>query len=260
MEEFISNKILKQLPEPPQIAVILGSGLSNFSDNLEKRIIIPYSKIEGYPQPSIRGHLGEFVFGYSCNIPVICARGRFHFYEGHPLNIVTLPIRVFSDLGCEYVIITNAAGCLREEWNLGELMLVNGHMDYTFSHGNRTPRVISGTEYHDAGLIGRTKQISKMNGMTVREGIYCWTMGPSFETPAEIKEIKKLGGDAVGMSTVPEIRQAHDLKLKTLGISCLTNYAAGITNQPLCHAEVLETTNRIKDEFASLIMGIITSI
>ncbi|MBC8213870.1 MAG: purine-nucleoside phosphorylase [Candidatus Marinimicrobia bacterium] len=256
----ISEFIQSRLPQSPKVAVVLGSGLSYFSNNLKHTISIPYNEIPGYLQPSVTGHIGEFVFGYVNDLPVLCTRGRFHYYEGYSMDIVQFPVKLFHSLGCETLIITNAAGCLRRNWNLGDLMIINGLLDYTFRKSGENPKIMSEIFCFNENLIKSTKSIAKQNNITIREGVYCWTLGPSYETPAEIQEIIQLGGDAVGMSTVPEIEIAHKLGLNILGISCLTNYGAGLSDQPLTHSEVLETSERVKDSFAYLLLGILKEI
>jgi purine-nucleoside phosphorylase len=252
-----TKQIQNILPNIPKIGVILGSGLSQFTDNLTDIITIPYSDIEGYPQPTVSGHVGEFVFGYIGETPVICARGRFHFYEGHSLDIVTLPIHVFSELGCNTVIITNAAGCVEKSWEVGDLMIIDGFLDYTFRNGPQDPNIINGDNYFNPEAIKIAEKVGTYFNLNLRKGVYTWASGPSYETPAEIIDIRQLGGHAVGMSTVPEIIESRKLGLNCLGISCLTNYASGVTNQPLSHTEVLETTEKVKDEFTRLVTGII---
>lgn len=257
--EHIADFIKTKIPEIPVFAIVLGSGLSEFSDQIKQKTVIPYSEIPQYPMPTVTGHVGEFIFGYLSHIPVICARGRFHFYEGHPIEIVTLPIRVFKEIGCETVMITNAAGCMNSNWNVGELMVIEGHFDFTFRENSSDPVVRKHLSCYDNHLIALAKETAQEIGVTLREGIYCWTLGPTYETPAEIEDIQRLGGDAVGMSTVPEIEEAEKQQLKILGISCLTNYAAGISDEPLNHLEVLETTQRVKVQFSDLISRIIVN-
>ena len=253
--EYIQGKI----PVTPEISIILGSGLSEFTSTLSHPVIVPYSEIVGYPQPSVSGHVGEFIFGFSGNTPVLCARGRFHYYEGHTMETVTLPLRVFHDIQCRYVIITNAAGCMNSDWNTGELMVIDGHFDFTFRHSSSNPPLQHKLACYDSNLLMKAKEAAESQSLLTRMGKYCWTLGPTYETPAEIENMHALGGDAVGMSTVPEIEEANRLGLKILGISCLTNYAAGISSKPLTHLEVLETTERVKSQFADLITGIIVN-
>jgi len=246
-----------RLPETPGVAIILGSGLGDFADSLENQVTVPYDEIPHYPQPTVPGHVGQLVFGRVGRLPVIAARGRFHYYEGHTLEVVTLPIRVFARLGVESLIITNAAGCVNPDWKEGDLMLITGHFDYTFRESAANPVPLAGEPYHSTELLALARQVAVEEGIPLREGNYAWCPGPSYETPAEIREVRALGGQAVGMSTVPEIRAAAEEGLKVLGISCLTNYAAGIRDRPLNHQEVLETGRRVKATFARLVLGVL---
>ncbi|MEE9466281.1 MAG: purine-nucleoside phosphorylase [Candidatus Neomarinimicrobiota bacterium] len=252
-----SAVVLSALPETPRVAVILGSGLSDFAGSLANRTIIPYDQIPHYPALTVPGHVGELAFGYLNRVPVLAARGRFHYYEGHSLDTVTLPVRMLARLGTEAMIITNAAGCVRRDWQVGDLMLITGHLDYTFINGVDDPVVIAGEPFNSTELASYAREAAQVEEIVLREGIYSWSLGPTFETPAEIRDIRRLGGDAVGMSTVPEIHAAADEGLKVLGLSCLTNYAAGILDQPLNHKEVLETGQRVKGTFARLLGAII---
>ncbi len=256
-EEAAAAAVRERFPETPRVAIVLGSGLGDFVDNLENQVTIAYSEIPHFPQPTVPGHIGRLVFGTAGGLPVIAARGRFHYYEGHSLEIVTLHIRLFARLGVESVIITNAAGCVNPDWNEGDLMLITGHLDYTFIESAADPVVISGKPYYSGQLLALARHAAQEAGIPVREGVYAWCLGPAFETPAEIREIRALGGQAAGMSTVPEIRAAAGEGLKVLGISCLTNYAAGIREQPLNHEEVLETGQRVKQTFARLVLGVL---
>ena len=249
-----ANFILNKLPEPPQTAVILGSGLGQFTTKLQDPIYIPYTDILHYPCSSITGHAGEWVFGYIDEKPIICASGRFHYYEGFSMEEVTLPISVIHCLGCRFLIITNAAGCLEKKWELGELMLITGYLDYTFRENSDPPEII----LFDKNTINQKKvrKIASTIGILLREGIYTWTLGPSYETPAEIQDIISLGGNAVGMSTVPEMKKAQELDIELIGISCLTNYGAGIEGSILTHEDVLEITSRVQEKFCTLLQKI----
>ncbi len=259
IESRIADYLKDRLPEIPLIAVVLGSGLSEFTENISGKISIPYSDIPHYPLPTVTGHVGEFVFGYVQGVSILCARGRFHYYEGHPLKTVTLPIRVFKETGCETVIITNAAGCMNESWKPGDLMIIKGHFDFTFRNGAADPPLRFAMKCYDQPLMDLAREIGREIDIHLHEGNYCWTLGPTYETPAEIRDMCRLGGDAVGMSTVPEIEEAERQGLRLLGISCLTNFAAGISPIPLSHEEVLETTEGVKRQFAELINGIIVN-
>ena len=258
--ETAALMIRPRLPGAPRVAVILGSGLSDFADHLNQQVVIPYDEIPHYPQPTVPGHVGKLVYGKVGRLPVLAAKGRFHYYEGHPLEIVTLPIHFFQRLGVRDLIITNAAGCAVTEWDEGDLMLITGHMDYTFIENAQDPVVLTGEPYHSRELMSLAREAARETGIQLREGVYAWCLGPTFETPAEIQEIRALGGHAAGMSTVPEIRAAAEAGLNILGISCLTNYAAGIRDQPLNHEEVLATGQRVKQTFAQLVLGILSKI
>ncbi|MCH7939957.1 MAG: purine-nucleoside phosphorylase [Candidatus Marinimicrobia bacterium] len=260
MADEAAATVRAALPESPRVAIILGSGLSEFAENLSNRTIIPYDRIPHYPKLTVPGHVGELVFGYLNQTPVLVARGRFHYYEGYSLETVALPVRLLARVGVKALVITNAAGCVRRDWQVGDLMLITGHLDYTFIDNADDPQIISGEPYHSDELAAIAREAASTEGITLREGVYSWSLGPTFETPAEIRDIRRLGGAAVGMSTVPEIRAAADEGLQVLGLSCLTNYAAGILDQPLNHEEVLETGQRVKHTFARLLMAIIVKI
>lgn len=252
-----AEAVLERLTERPKVAIVLGSGLGDFADTLTAPVRIPYDDIPHYPQPTVPGHVGELVLGRVGNLPVLTARGRFHYYEGHGLDTITLPIRLFSLLGAETVIITNAAGCVNTGWSEGDLMLITGHLDSTYlrSAGDRQPVMDEGMYRPEP--LNLARGAARETGIELREGIYAWALGPSYETPAEIRHIRRLGGDAVGMSTLPEIEAAAELGLQVIGISCLTNYAAGIRDVPLNHAEVLATSQRVQAAFGRLVTAIL---
>ncbi|MEE8342039.1 MAG: purine-nucleoside phosphorylase [Candidatus Neomarinimicrobiota bacterium] len=241
----------------PGVAVILGSGLGDFTEQIRSQIVIPYVEVPNYPQPTVEGHSGEFVIGNYNNVPIIAAKGRFHYYEGHDIETVTLPIHLFHELGVEYIIITNAAGSAKKGLLPGTLMAINGYMDCTFRENLSTPQLISDIP---SKLLGFVEEAGRNTNVKIVQGIYCWTQGPGYETPAEIEYIQKLGGAAVGMSTVPELQAAKQVGINAIGISTITNYAAGIIDQPLTHAEVIETANRTKNDFADLIGATIENI
>jgi len=251
---FISSHILNKIPEPPQTSVILGSGLGNFVDSLEKPIFIPYSEIPDYPCSTVSGHEGEWVFGYIHSKPILCASGRFHLYEGFNLDEVTLPVSVIHSLGCQTVIITNAAGCLKQDWKIGNFMLISGYLDYTFLNGSDPSTVVL---FKEKQINQNIKVMAAKLGISLREGIYTGVLGPSFETPAEIQDIISLGGNAVGMSTLHEIIKANELGLKVVGISCLTNYGAGMRGSVLSHEDVLENSSHVNEDFSKLLTEIV---
>lgn len=239
------------------VAIVLGSGLGGFTDQLKNANVIPYHDIPNYPIPTVVGHSGEFVFGNYNDIPVVAAKGRFHYYEGHDIETVTLPINLFKSIGVNYIIITNAAGSARKSMPPGSLMVIDGYMDCTFRNNSSDPEI---SRIVPRALISSIETASKNTDVEIKKGVYCWTQGPGYETPSEIKYIQNIGGDAVGMSTVPELDAANKLGVDALGISTITNYAAGILDQPLTHNEVIETANRTKDAFAKLIGASIEEI
>jgi len=232
------------------VAIILGSGLGGFTEKLDNPTVVPYHAIPNYPLPTVEGHSGEFVIGNYKAVPVIAAKGRFHYYEGHDIETVTLPIQLFYKLGVKNIIITNAAGSARKTLPPGSLMAINGYMDCTFRIGIIEPEIIKDIP---ETLLSCLESASKKTNVAISTGVYCWTQGPGYETPAEIEYIKQLGGDAVGMSTVPELQKAKELGIDAIGISTITNYAAGILDQPLTHDEVIDTANKTKNDFAKLV-------
>ena len=246
--------ILNKLPEPPYSAVILGSGLGHFSTKLKDPIQIPYSNILQYSNSSVSGHAGEWIFGYIDEKPIICASGRFHYYEGYSMEEVALHVSVANLLGCRLLIITNSAGCLKKKWKLGQLMLITGYLDYTFRKNSDSPDIM----LFDRNIKNHHKIKCKASdlGIILNEGIYTWTLGPSYETPAEIQDIILLGGHAVGMSTVPEMMKARELGLEVIGISCLTNYGTGLGGSILSHKDVLEIASKVQGQFSSLLREI----
>ena len=244
-----------KLPEIPKFAIVLGSGLSSLTDDLTDTQIIPFSAIPDYPQITVSGHKGEFIFGYLNGIPILCARGRFHFYEGLSLSEVTAPIRLFSELHIPNLIITNSAGCVNLNWNMGDIMLIVGHLDFTFRDGNPTIDFDKNIYKEDNHQMAR--DVAAELGLKLREGIYTWTLGPTYETPAEILMIRELGGDAVGMSTLPEIVEAGKQKLNMWGFTCFTNMAAGMGKGALTHNEVLSNAESFKESFKEFINRLI---
>jgi len=246
----------------PSVGVVLGSGLSDLASELENKKIIKYDSIPSFPVPTIDGHPGEFVFGKirRTNINVVFANGRFHYYEGLPYKDVHLIVDIFSELGCKYIITTNSSGCLEQLWNPGDIMIINSHIDATYRKTISTPITKEGNKYYNKNLISIAKNTMKELGMKIRLGKYAWTLGPTYETASEIELLKTLQVKAVGMSTVPEIERAHKLNLKVLSLACLTNYAVGITKNPLSHTEVIEQANKTSIIFRKLILEILKKL
>lgn len=258
--EYIKN----YLPDVPEIAIILGSGLGILADEVEDKIEIPYNSIPNFPVSTVAGHAGKFVFGKVSGKKVLMMNGRFHFYEGYDLKEVTMPIRVFSLLGIKKLIVTNAAGGVNTGFKPGDLMIIKDHVNFSMANpliGRNLdefgPRFPDMSNPYNNEFIDLAKKVAKENNIDVVEGVYFMMTGPNYETPAEIRAIRKLGADAVGMSTVPEVIVANHCGIKVLGISCITNMAAGILDQPLNHEEVIETSMMVREKFVLLVKKII---
>ena len=239
------------------IAVVLGSGMGGFCDQMDNVMLIPYKEIPDYPESTVRGHAGELAIGSLHNIPLLAAKGRFHYYEGYNMQPITLPVKLFHSLGIKSLIITNAAGSLKAALRPGSLMIIDSHIDCTFRASVTEPKEYSGTPFHDPVYIKLAVKSADRNDLSITKGTYCWTLGPSYETPAEVSYIRSLGGDAVGMSTVPEIQAAAELGMKVLGISTITNYAAGIIGEPLSHDDVIKVSAQVEDDFTNFLTEII---
>ena len=252
--QLITSHIMKKLPESPVSAVILGSGLGELINIMEKTISISYKDIPNYPYSNISGHAGKWIFGYFNNKPIICASGRCHYYEGFSIQEITLSVSVAYSLNVQSLFITNAAGCLKRDWDIGNLMLITGYLDYSFRVNSNRPVIVHFNR--DTEKQNQVREIASETGIILREGIYTWVNGPSYETTAEIRDIISLGGNAVGMSTVPEIIKAHELEMDIIGISCLTNYGAGMDKVRLSHKDVLETSRKMQKNFSKLIFNI----
>tara|TARA_B110000438_G_scaffold248096_1_gene250631 strand:+ start:9011 stop:9802 length:792 start_codon:yes stop_codon:yes gene_type:complete len=241
-------------------AIILGSGLGTFSDAVNNKNSISYSEIPNYPKSKVPGHSGELVIGEIYGKEIIIARGRSHCYEGYSKEKVTFPVHLFKSMGVENIIITNSSGSLKIENEPGTLVAIDGHLDCTFQDGTSDPDLVSNNKFYSKKLFSLAKKIAKKNGIYLKEGIYCWTFGPMYETPSEIKYLQSLNGTSVGMSTVPEVLEGGELGLNLLTITMLTNFAAGISGFPLTHDEVLYNAERGKNKFIKLVSGIIERI
>lgn len=262
-----ANYILKNTKHKPEIGLILGSGLGSIADTIEDSEIYNYADIPHFPVSTVEGHAGELVIGYIKGKCVVAMKGRFHFYEAYTMQEVTFPVRVMKLLGVENLIVTNAAGSVNTEFKPGDLMIIKDHIN--LSGGNPLigknldefgPRFPDMSTAYNRDLIKIAKDCAKSISIDIKEGVYTMLSGPTYETPAEIRMVKILGGDAVGMSTVPEVIIGNHSAMKCLGISCLTNMAAGILDQPLNHEEVIETSNLVKSNFIKLVSEIINSI
>jgi purine-nucleoside phosphorylase len=253
--------------QTPRVGLILGSGLGVLADEIIQPVKIPYKDISDFPVSTVEGHAGQLVFGILSDTPVVAMQGRFHFYEGYSLDKVTFPVRVMKELGVEILIVTNAAGGVNESFAPGDLMIISDHINNMGQNpligpndsrlGVRFPDM---SEAYTKELRHIAKEIASSLSIEVKEGVYVGNTGPSYETPAEIKMLRALGGDAVGMSTVPEVIVARHSGMKVLGISCISNMAAGILDQPLTHDEVIDTTERVKANFLLYVKELVGNI
>jgi purine-nucleoside phosphorylase len=247
----------------PRIAIVLGSGLGLVTKHIQDAVTIPYGAIPGFPETTVIGHGGELVAGELAGKEVLAQSGRFHLYEGHSASVAALPVRAFSALGVETLVLTNAAGGIRRTFSSGRVMLIADHINLTFRNPLLGPilpgeeRFLDMSEPYDQELRALAREVSHDRRIPLDEGVYVQLLGPSYETPAEIRMLDRLGADAVGMSTVVEVIAARARGLRCLGFSVVTNLAAGISPRKLDHAEVMETANRVRDELASLIEGAI---
>lgn len=261
--EYIKSKI----DIVPEVAIILGSGLGSLAEEVENMVTIKYDEIPNFPVSTVAGHAGQFVYGDLEGKKVIMMQGRFHYYEGYNMETVTFPIRVLKLIGIERVIVTNAAGGVNTNFKPGDLMLITDHINLSGANpliGRNLeefgPRFPDMSEAYSRELIKIAGDCAKQNKIDIVKGVYAMMTGPTYETPAEIKMVRIIGGDAIGMSTVPEVIVANHSGMKVLGISCITNMAAGILDQPLNHEEVIETSNMVKDKFKKLVKEIVKSI
>ncbi|WP_102263469.1 purine-nucleoside phosphorylase [Mesobacillus jeotgali] len=260
---FINDKLKQQ----PKIGLILGSGLGVLAEDIENPVKIPYNEIPGFPVSTVEGHAGQLVCGQLSGVEVIAMQGRFHYYEGYSMDKVTFPVRVMKELGIEKLIVTNAAGGVNESFEPGDLMIITDHINNMGTNpligpndsrfGVRFPDM---SEAYSKNLRGIAKEVAEKNKLIIKEGVYVGNPGPVYETPAEVRMIRTMGGDAVGMSTVPEVTVARHSGLEVLGISCISNMAAGILDQPLSHDEVIETTEKVKSSFLLLVNEIVKSL
>lgn len=251
----------------PEAALVLGSGLGEYAKNMDVKAEVPYSEIEGFPVSTVAGHDGRFLFGYVNGTPTVLMKGRVHFYEGYEMTDVVMPTRIMGLLGAKKLILTNAAGGVNTSFKPGDLMMITDHISMFVKSpligpnldelGVRFPDM---SHVYDLELCEKIRAAAKKLGVAIQEGVYVQCTGPNYETPAEIKMFRSLGADAVGMSTVCEAMAAAHMGMKVCGISCITNMAAGILDQPLDHKEVQEVADKVKDKFEKLVTEIISTI
>lgn len=262
-----ANFLKSKFSQQPEVGLILGSGLGVLGDEIENAVKIPYSNIPNFPVSTVEGHAGQLVFGLLNGVYVLAMQGRFHYYEGYSFDKVTFPVRVMKELGIKQLIVTNAAGGVNESYNPGDLMLISDHINNMGNNpligpndANMGVRFPDMSEAYSKQLRQLAKDIAKKLNLNIQEGVYVGNTGPTYETPAEIRMIRTLGGDAVGMSTVPEVIVARHAGLNVLGISCISNMAAGILDQPLNHEEVIETTEKVKLDFLRYVKAIVAEL
>ncbi len=257
---FIRQKTSLQ----PKIALVLGSGLGGFADELAERTVIPYAQIPHFPVSGAEGHAGNLVIGKVGDVPVAAMQGRVHFYEGYSMQRVTFPVRVFARLGIKAMLLTNAAGGINLKYSQGSLVVIKDHINFQGNNpligpnderfGVRFPDM---TEAYAADYRKIALEEGRRLGINIFDGIYIALSGPSYETPAEIHVFRTIGADLVGMSTVPETIVARQCGMKVLAISCVTNMAAGTTGEPLNHAEVMATGERVRKYFVGLVKAVV---
>lgn len=259
--------IKSKVSATPEIAIILGSGLGACAKAIENRIEIPYGEIPSFPQSTVEGHAGNLIFGTLEGKQIVAMQGRFHLYEGYGTDDVTLPIRVFQLLGVTKLIVTNAAGAINTTYHVGDFMLIQDHIGLFCPSpltGKNEPafgtRFPSMSQAYDREYLELAMNIARRMNVPVQKGVYCYCKGPMFETPAEIRALRTLGADAAGMSTVPEVITAVHGGMRVLGISCMTNMAAGILDVPLTHAEVMETGKRVETDFSRFVREIVAEL
>lgn len=265
--DFAAKFIQKKTKLRPKIALVLGSGLGGFADEFGDAVRIPYGKIPHFPQSTAIGHAGQLVLGRVEGVEVVGMQGRVHLYEGYSAKEVTFPVRVFSRMGVKAVILTNAAGGIRKDFTQGRLVVISDHINLQAvspligsNDEGFGPRFPDMTAAYDKTFRELTLGEGRRLGIDFEEGVYAALPGPSYETPAEIRFLRTIGADLVGMSTVPEVIAARHSGIRVLGISCVTNAAAGVLDRPLDHKEVLETADRIKGQFIGLLHAVIPGI
>ncbi len=244
----------------PKAAVVLGSGLGNYARTVDIKAELPYNEIEGFPVSTVPGHAGRFIFGYIDTVPVVLMQGRVHYYEGYPITDVVLPTRLMKMMGAEILFLTNASGGIDPQFHAGSLMLIKDHISSFAPNPLIGPNIDElGTRFpdmshvYDVDLQKDIRSAAEENGIELFEGVYAQLTGPSFETPAEIQMLHKLGVSAVGMSTVVEAIAANHMGMKICGVSCVSNLAAGMNSAPLTHEEVQEAANAVAPKFEKLL-------
>jgi purine-nucleoside phosphorylase len=262
-----AQTIRSRINQAHRVAIVLGSGLGAFADELGQSSSIPYAEIPGYAQATVEGHAGRLVVGKAGDVPVAAMQGRFHFYEGYSLEEVTFPIRVLKLMGVETLILTNAAGSLNTEFVPGSLMIISDHINLLGvnpligpNDERFGPRFPDLSATYDPELQNLVVQEANTIGLDMRRGVYAALSGPSYETPAEIHMVRTMGADAVGMSTVPEAIVARHMNMRLIGISCITNLAAGVSDRPVDHSQVIATGEKVREQFTELLRRVVAKL
>jgi purine-nucleoside phosphorylase len=250
----------------PAAALILGSGLGGLADRITGAVRVPFAQISGFPPATVAGHAGVLMAGELAGKRVLALVGRFHMYEGHGAALAAFPTRVLHALGARTLIVSNAAGGVRRTLTPGDLMLIRDQINFMF----RNPLIGTSeagelrfpdmSSPYDAKLSELARQVARDEEIALQEGVYCGLLGPTYETPAEVRMLSFLGADAIGMSTVPEVIVARALGMRALGVSCVTNMACGLSTTPITHAEVIETTARVAADFERLVSGVVARL
>lgn len=261
--DYLSDRI----EEKPQVALILGSGLGELAEEVQNAHTFPYGETPGFMKSTVEGHAGRLVFGNLRGKSVCIMQGRYHYYEGHDMDDLVFPVRVMSELGMGSLVVTNASGAINRDFEVGDLVRLSDHINFL---GNNPligpndeelgPRFVDMTYAYDPELGGLARKQADELSLDLKEGVYLATTGPSYETPAEIEMFDTLGADLVGMSTVPEVIAANHCGMDVLGISCVTNMAAGVLDEPLDHEEVIEATERVKSDFKEFVREIVSDL
>jgi purine-nucleoside phosphorylase len=246
----------------PKMAIILGSGLGEFADTLDKKVKIAAAEIPGYPKSTVEGHQGFLVGGYYNHIPILAVQGRTHYYEGYSAAETAFIVDILNVLEIKLLLVTNAAGAVNERFHPGDLMLITDQINMMFANP-LTAKISNGRgqiDYYATSYFNKIEKIAIDSNIMLKRGVLCASSGPSYETAAEVKMIRSFGGDAVSMSTIPEVIMANRHEIETIGISCITNYATGVSKNRLSHQEVTATANRVRTEFTNLVRGIIENL
>ncbi len=261
-----ADAIRKQIPIDPRVGIILGSGLGGIASVIERPTHVPYRLVPGFPSATVVGHAGELIGGTLAGTPVLALSGRFHIYEGHDVALAAFPVRVLHALGIQTLIVSNAAGGVRTTLSPGTVMLLKDHVNFMFRNPligaleDGDTRFPDMSEPYDHELRALAHRVAKEQGVQLAEGVYFGLLGPTYETRAEVRMLARLGADAVGMSTVPEVVVARALGMRVLGFSCITNLACGLTAAPITHAEVIETTAMVATRLQQLVRGIVARL